>query len=57
MVNHYFQDEHYAKISIIWVGMAYKEDVSERVCAKQSFYKTKGYYEPACFEKITISYS
>ena len=37
--------------------MAYKEDVSERVCAKQSFYKTKGYYEPACFEKITMSYS
>jgi hypothetical protein len=35
----------------LWVGTVYREDVSERVCANISFYKTKNYYEPACFEK------
>ena len=42
---------------VIWVGTAYRKDVSERVCAKTSFYKTKMYYESARLEKITNSYS
>jgi hypothetical protein len=36
---------------VIWVGTAYRKDVSERVCAKTSFYKTKMYYESARLEK------
>ena len=43
---------------IIWVGTAYREDVSEGVCAKKTvFVRLRGIMNLLVLKKNTISYS